>query len=409
MTIGQTGMKHPSLAAMVAAIQACLSRVALHERFTAPAAAFMEKCLRFVVQQRISLASPIQCKLLRRFKRVLIVDSSSWDVDDKLRRILPGSGGNASGANCKLQAAYEYKKGDLTFVDVTAGNVPDNRYTDHLPHLLNKKDLVLIDQGYFKLETLKRIACKGAFFLTRFLIGTALTDLQTMAPIDLSQTLRKLKTNLCQMQVIMGGADAQKVSCRLICLRASGRVANQRRRRLRKQARKKGRTPSRRQLALCDWTLIVTNVPEQWLPPEMARALYTLRWQIELLFKQLKSVLRVHESDTSNEHRLRCELYGKLIMAVLIHRIHAFANVPLWNKLHKEISMDKLYKRIQERAFVLMGLLLCSLKEGANYLRKEIARLLNHCVKQQQPSRLTTLDMLEAGFDQQLEVAKMRC
>ena len=150
-------------------------------------------------------------------------------------------------------------------------------------------------------------------------------------------------------------------------------------------------------------------MPDQWLPPEMTRALYTLRWQIELLFKQLKSVLRVHKINTSNEHRLRCELYGKLIMAVLVHRIHALTNVPLWNKHHKEISMDKLYKRIQERAFVLMGLLLCSLKEGANYLRKEIARLLNHCVKQQQPSRLTTLEMLENGFDQQFVMAKMRC
>lgn len=40
---------------------------------------------------------------------------------------------------------------------------------------------------------------------------------------------------------------------------------------------------------------MVTNVPREWLPPEMVRHLYMLRWQIELLFKQLKSVLAIHE------------------------------------------------------------------------------------------------------------------
>jgi hypothetical protein len=38
---------------------------------------------------------------------------------------------------------------------------------------------------------------------------------------------------------------------------------------------------------MCDWTLLTTNIPQRWLPVEMARALYTVRWQIELLFKQV--------------------------------------------------------------------------------------------------------------------------
>ena len=68
----------------------------------------------------------------------------------------------------------------------------------------------------------------------------------------------------------------------------------------------------------------------------MARALYNVRWQVELLFKQLKSILRIHQSDTSKENRLRCELYGKLIGAVIIHRIHAVEDNLLWNKEQQE-------------------------------------------------------------------------
>ena len=72
---------------------------------------------------------------------------------EKLREMLPGSGGAASAANCKLQTVYDYKGGKLEFLEVTAGTLPDNRYTDHLPSLLHKGDLLLIDQGYFKLKT----------------------------------------------------------------------------------------------------------------------------------------------------------------------------------------------------------------------------------------------------------------
>ena len=113
----------------------------------------------------------------------------------------------------------------------------------------------------------------------------------------------------------------------------------------------------------------------------MVRALYTLRWQIELLFKQLKSILQIHHSDTENQYRLRCELYGKLIAAVLIHRIHAVANNNLWNLKRREISMDKLYKRIQERAFELSQLLIFSLAGAISRFHKELEQLLKYCIK----------------------------
>jgi len=183
--------------------------------------------------------------LQKSFRRVLLVDSSSWDISEKLRSVLPGSGGAASAANCKLQAVYDYKHGDLTFLDVTAGTVPDNRYTDHIPDLLQKGDLLLIDQGYFKLSTLADIIAKGAFFLTRFLVRTILQDTVTQKPIDLAKHLRQVRTNACEMNVLMGGEKLSQVACRLIALRVSEQVANERRRRLRKEAKKKGRVVSK--------------------------------------------------------------------------------------------------------------------------------------------------------------------
>ncbi len=404
MTIGQLGMKHPSLAGMATAIETRISRVALHYRFSKAAAAFLLKCLHFVLQQKFSRMGQINTKLLRPFRRVLLVDSSSWDISEKLRSVLPGSGGAASGANCKLQAVYDYKHSELAFLDVTAGTVPDNRYTDHLPDLLQKGDLLLIDQGYFKLSTLADIIAKGAFFLTRFLVRTILKDAITQAPIDLAKHLRQVQSNACEMNVLMGGEKLSHVACRLIALRVSEQIANERRRRLKKEAKKKGRVVSKHHLHMCGWTLLITNVPQRWLALEMVRALYTVRWQIELLFKQLKSILRIHQSDTGKENRLRCELYGKLIGAVIIHRIHAAQNNRIWNTKRRQVSMEKLYKRLQERAFTLLGLLFSSVPEAVAYLRDQIKRIIPACLKGQQPTRMTTLEILEAQRDPMLEI-----
>jgi hypothetical protein len=74
--------------------------------------------------------------------------------------------------------------------------------------------------------------------------------------------------------------------------------------------------------------------------------------------------LRIHQSDTSKENRLRCELYGKLIGAVMIHRIHAAENNRIWNTKCRQVSMEKFYKRFQERAFTVLSLLLSSVPEA---------------------------------------------
>lgn len=403
MTVGQLGMKHPSLAGMVEAIRVAISREAMHYRFTTAAVEFMKKCSEYVLMQKVSVMVSLKANLLNHFRRILIVDSTHWDVSPKLRDVLPGSGGKASEANCKVQACYEYKQGELSFFELTSGITPDNAYTAYLPGHLQQGDLILFDLGYFSTKTFHEISAIGAYFLSRLHIGISLFDpASCCVPIDLYDMLIKIKGDVHQMSVSIGTNKEMRVICRLVCLRVSPEIAEQRRRKLIKTARKKGRTPNQKNLLLTDWTLMITNVPAQWLPAEMVRHFYALRWQIELLFKQLKTVLCIHKSNTGKENRLRCEIYGKLITSVLIHRVHAEINIRLWNNNKRELSMEKLYKRFQERAFIILDLLLLSIHKAIEYLQNEIPRLIKNCLKSQQRSRLSTLDMLELGTSKQL-------
>lgn len=396
MTAGQTAMPHPSLAGMVEAVDAKISREALHQRFTPEAGTFLLSYLELLLK-RTARTEGINPVALAPFNRVHIFDSSSWDIDPKLKTLLPGSGGGASEANCKLQAGYEYKTGTLGFFAVTEGIRPDQAYSLELVNHVQKGDLTLEDLGYFKLRKFQLLSEKGAFFLSRLLVGTSVFDATTNREINLGSMLRGVEDDVFELNVTVGAKE--RFPCRLIAMRVPEQVANARRRKLRKESMKKGRTPSRVHLELCDWTLYVTNAPAEILPLNVVRSLYRLRWQIELIFKQLKSVLRIHCSNTGIDHRLMCELYGKLIMAVIIHSIHAHLNMEMLSAKKEEVSFDKLYKRIQERSFALIRNMLVSVAKALKQFFRDLSNLAESCIKYRQPSRKTTLELLELAND----------
>jgi len=407
MTFGLAGMKHPSLAALVDSIKMRISREALHLRFTANAVEFMKKCVAFVFQQKANALNKIDANMIRHFKKIHIVDSTSWDVHPLLKSIFPGSGGSASVANCKVQLCYEYIQGLFSFFEVLPGTHPDSRYSATLPEKIQKDELLIADLGYFCILTLYRICERGAFFLNRFYIGTTIMIPETSKPLNLLALLQKVTVNAFELPVLLGPQKNNQVACRMIALRVNDKVASERRRKLIFNAQKKGRTPSQEHLFMAGWILMVTNAPQEWIPAEMVRPFYSLRWQIELLFKQWKSVLDVDSSSTSKEPRLQCELLGRLLVASLIQQIHSEANISLWKKEKKEISFDKLYKRFQERLFLIKDKLLLSIQEAETYINIEVVFLLKNCRKLIQLSRDTTLHFLEFGKIQKIEILKI--
>jgi hypothetical protein len=115
MVLGKAAMKPPSLAAMVDLMGAGMSREALHQRFTQQAERFMDECLKWVLG-RLRSTCLVQTPLLRIFKRVMIVDSTGWEVAEGLAQELPGSGGSSSAAGYKLQVCLEYLSGQVLFL-----------------------------------------------------------------------------------------------------------------------------------------------------------------------------------------------------------------------------------------------------------------------------------------------------
>ncbi len=107
-------------------------------------------------------------------------------------------------------------------------------------------------------------------------------------------------------------------------------------------------------MSLCAFNLFMTNISKEILISQEICALYKLRWTIELLFKQFKSVINIDESYViSNHNRFLCELYAKLI-AVCLNNI-CFSDCMHFQMINFniEISFDKVYKFMKSNAELL--------------------------------------------------------
>ena len=174
----------------------------------------------------------------------------------------------------------------------------------------------LTDLGYFSLSQLRAFDAQGAYFLTRFFLQTAVFDPKGNRLV-LSAILATAPSAQVDLPVLIGAKEHLPV--RLLAVRVPQEVADQRRRKLRAQARDKGETPSQVRLRFADWTILVTNVPADQLSLAEAIILLRVRWQIELLFKLWKSHGKVDEWRTENPWRILCETYAKLTAMVAQH------------------------------------------------------------------------------------------
>lgn len=302
------------LAQLAADFGCPLSPQALSLRFTSQAA----DCLAAVLDHALNYllaARPAAVPLLRRFNGVYIQDSTTISLPAALAPFLPGCGGNASTAALKLQVRWELTTCALEGLHWHHGRAPDTRAP--LSHeFLPPGALRLTDLGYFDLATLQNYDRQGVYFLSRLMPRVAVYDeygrKHTLATLLATQPGDTLDVR------VHVGAQA-RLPCRLLAVRVPEAVAEKRRRRLHKQAVKKGRKVSVERLALCAWTVYITNVPADKLSVREALVLGGTRWQIELLFKLWKSGGRIDTSQGRKPWRVLCEVYAKLLAMVVQH------------------------------------------------------------------------------------------
>jgi IS4 transposase len=108
------------------------------------------------------------------------------------------------------------------------------------------------------------------------------------------------------------------VAARLIAVRLPPEQAEASRKRARRASRKNGRQTQPGTLEAAAYVLLLTSLDAREYPPARVAALYRLRWQVELAFKRLKSLLHLDALRAKDPALARAWLYAHLIVALLI-------------------------------------------------------------------------------------------
>jgi hypothetical protein len=313
LVFGLVADPHASLSTLTqttAALGVELMPEALHQRFSRQAASCLEQVLCAAIREVVA-ADPIVLPLLDRFSEVVVQDSTTISLPEVLAQVWQGCGNrteHAGNAALKLHLALSLRSGRLRGPQRADGREADRNAT--LTSDLPPQAVRLVDCGFWDLALLAELSAREVYWFSRCLASTALQTedgrwwrLLEMLEASSEATL-DLKVRL--------GVDIQ-VPARLLAVRAPQEVVDQRRRRLRQEAREKGQTVSALRLALAAWTVFVTTIPGELLTVKEALVLGRSRWQIELLFKLWKSQGQIDLVRDVQPWRVLCELYGRLL------------------------------------------------------------------------------------------------
>lgn len=254
------------------------------------------------------------------FKRILVADSSTIKLNEKLASVYPG-GANQHGPTpgvLRLQAMFDLLSQRWVSFALSPYVSNDQKASPDLLPLLQKDDLVIRDLGYFALAVLQQVAQRGAWFLSRFYFRTAVFDLRGQ-PLDLLDLLRR--HGKLDRWVLLGRHEKMRV--RLVALPVPAHVANERRRKARAHLKNRCQL-SQEYLALQNWTVFVTNVSVEVLSAQQVMELYGQRWQIEIIFKGWKSHFNLEAvASSTTAELLEVAIYGKLLFITLTHPLTA--------------------------------------------------------------------------------------
>jgi Transposase DDE domain len=345
LVFGWIGRPHRSFVEL--AEQAQVSAQALQQRLTDQAVALFQALLREALTHVFTARRPL-IPLLQRFTAIEVHDATQLALPPSLAATCPACGGldgQRGQASWKLPVRFDVLRGGLQPFELVAGKTSDRSAVAEPLTYVRAGMLYLADLGYFCLGRLREVVQREAHYVTRLPARVTVTG--TDGPGQLvGRWLQQQRGDVVDTPVRIG--EHGQLATRLVALRLPEAVAAARRRRRRAKSRKQRRPVSVNQLALCDWWVGITDLPAPALSVEEIRALYGLRWQVELLFKHWKQAGGLGCLHGRTAASVQVEYLAKLLGVVVTHWQALLAGGPLEGKnrlaIHRQVcaACDKL-------------------------------------------------------------------
>jgi hypothetical protein len=179
-------------------------------------------------------------------------------------------------------------------------------------------DLILADRGFCTPAGVAALQRQGADVIVRVNTGTMPFLSEKGTEFDLAEQVRTLtEPNQMKSWKVQVKANKQLLKGRLCTVRKSEERTRAAQRKIRRKAQQGGPQFKPETLLYAAYVLVFTTLPEASFSEAEVLEWYRVRWQIELVFKRLKSLAGLGELPNQDERSARSWLYGKLLLALL--------------------------------------------------------------------------------------------
>ncbi len=340
-----------------------VSPQALNDRYNKYSVEFMREIFNDMLAKQNQILQKQKSHLQLAFNRIILNDSTSFVLPKEFREEFKGSGGVASSSAIKIQLQYELLSGTFMCCDIEGGTKSDFKYLNTMSNHINPGDLKLADLGYFKVDYLKEIQNKKAFYISKLKSNTVVYKKNPTPEknkngtvkksteyikIDIQELIKPLSEGkTIELKDIYIGSKKELIS-RLIVTKLLPEDKKKREVKRKRDIQKHRGTKSKRSMFWNEINVYITNVDAEILTAEQVHDVYSLRWQIELMFKIWKSIFNIHKVKKMKIERFKCFLYGRLIALLLASTIVFTAKDIINEEDSKQISEIKAFHKVVE-------------------------------------------------------------
>ena len=201
--------------------------------------------------------------------------------------------------------------------------VTDNRGAETYKRLpIQSGDIVLADRGYCHREGAAYVREHGGDVVVRLnTTSFPLVDAKTGQPFQLLPRLRTLRGRKPKEWGVGFEASSGTYTGRLCAIRKSAVAARRAKERIIRMAKKKQMQVMPQTLEAAAYVFVLATVAATTFDTETVLELYRARWQVELAFKRLKSLMQAGHVPKYDEASARAWIQAKLLAVLLIERL----------------------------------------------------------------------------------------